>query len=181
MYTLFILLALSTALFTWSFGRDGPFSRLTIVVAAVASLFLVGSVVVPAALGEATTQLTVTETVGKIPIVAIKDNSLTEGEIRGGIFVVGGYMKEEPVYFYYKRVGDGYVQDWVKALGVVIFEDAPPNVGYLEIHTDTYTVDPIHKEKYLHWVFLRSGYSETVTEIHVPPGTIVHEFVLDAE
>lgn len=141
----------------------------------------VGSIVLPCALGDSPPTIT-GQTEVRTGIVAIKDNTITEGSVRGAIFVMSGYISEEPVYFFYKRVGTGYTQDSIKAKGVTIYEDTEPGVGYISTTTTVEKVDPVWKKKHLHWLVFNNVQSrDTVTEIHVPQGTIIQEFVLDAE
>lgn len=182
-----ILIGLAIAIATCIFTVRHDFKReLTFGLSAVAcALILTASIVVPTLLGDpdiryipTTTERTETLT----DIVALKDNTLTEGSVRGAIFIMSGYINEEPVYFFYRRAGTGFVQDFIKAKGVIIYEDAEPDVGYILTTYTVEKVDPGWKKKYLHWLVFNDIQSRgTITEIHVPEGTIIQEFVLDAE
>lgn len=146
------------------------------------TILLLTSVILPPALGFTAPYHEVLTT-KRIDLVSIKDNTLIEGRIGGGIFVVGGYISESPVYFYYKKVGEGYVQDHIKAAGVVIYEDAKDGIGYITITEAKRVIDREWADKYLHWIIYDTQihYRSKTTEIHVPKGTIIKEFVLDAE
>lgn len=149
----------------------------------IVSLLVMASLFTPIFIGIFTYKTIDNVSEQRIDIVAIKDNTLVNGSISGGIFVVGGYIQETPVYFFYKKSGNGYIQDYIDADGVIIYEDTEGS-GYISIIKSEGVVDPQWKAKYLHWlVFTSRDYSKDwqKTEIHVPTGTIIKDFVLDAE
>ena len=118
----------------------------------------------------------------QIEIVSLKDNSLIDGDIHGGIFIISGSINESPAYFYYKKVGDGYTQDYIKADGVIIYEDTI-NTGYINTKYEHKVTSEEWRDKYLHWLIIPNINKTTAvsTEIHVPENSIIKDFALDAE
>ena len=114
--------------------------------------------------------LVVTDT----PLVALKDNS----SITGRLFLFGGTVDGKAVYHYYRTEGYGFVLEHIDADGVVVYEDT---VDTAYLRTQWNRVTPAHKARWLHWFVYADGISAAPDELHVPPGTIKHEFALDAE
>jgi len=115
-------------------------------------------------------------------IVALKDNTVIEGKMSGGIFIISGYIESKPCYYYYKKVGNAFQQSHIMADGVLIFEDAPDGEGYI-VYRESYSkLTDASVSGLRHWVFLYMEKDRhTDIEIHVPEGTVVNEFTLDAE
>lgn len=156
-------------------------NALMVVVVILTVLAMLGAVLLLGMLAE-NPPTVIQENTTRTDIVAIKDNTITESHISGGIFVVSGYISEEPVYFFYKRSGSGFIQDYVKARGITIYEDTEPGIGYILTTKVVTRVEPTWKKKHLHWlVFTDEQSRATTAEIHVPKGTVIQEFVLDAE
>lgn len=114
-------------------------------------------------------------------IVAIQDNSQVTGS--GNAFYVS--INTEGVYTYYYQLDDGgYKQGQVSAEDTIIYEEdncENPSVQRYESYTqnnwsETWTKILLFSSKQDKW---ESG--STRYEIHVPKGTIVQDFTLDAE
>lgn len=116
-------------------------------------------------------------------IVSIKDNSVIGGEIHGGIFIINGFINEKPVYYFYEIQGSGYVQSSIPAENVVVYEDTEDGIGYIKSVDTWQQVNPEWKNDHLHWfIFVGTPIDKyTIHEIHVPRGSIINDFVLDAE
>jgi len=115
-------------------------------------------------------------------IVALKDNSVIEGKMSGGIFIISGYIESKPCYYYYKKVGDAFQQSHIMADGVLIFEDTPDGEGYIVYKESYRKLTDESANSLRHWVVLWTERDRhTDIEIHVPEGTVVNQFVLDAE
>jgi hypothetical protein len=89
-------------------------------------------------------------------IVSINDNL----GIRGTFFLGSGTVDSVSRYYFYKKVGDGYMQGSIPAGHTMIFTDENDN--------------PYVKAKYV------NGYAESY-EIHVPNSTIIREYNLDGK
>jgi hypothetical protein len=89
-------------------------------------------------------------------IVSINDNTGSHGEF----FLGTGAVDSMSRYYFYKKVGSGYMQGSLPAANTMIFMD----------ENDT----PYVKAKYV------NGYPESY-EIHVPDKTIIREYNLDVK
>lgn len=106
------------------------------------------------------------------PIVAAADGSQTEGSL----FLFGGTINEEPVYFFYRQGSDGSIrQGHVNTESSVIYEDT---------ETEGYVVVNRYREHCTTWgcaVDLERDQRRNKYEIHVPPGSVKRQFNFDLE
>jgi hypothetical protein len=118
---------------------------------------------------------TITQT-NKVDIVALSNSALLHGEY----FLFGGYVNQNPVYYYYQKTSDGgFVEKNISANNVVIYQDTASE-GYILIIETKSVADKNFAKKYNKWVPIQSYYSDNFKiEIHVPPNTIIQQFNLD--
>lgn len=120
-------------------------------------------------------------------IVSIADGSSNvSGEISGGIFITSGYINSQPVYTYYMQEADGaIIQGQLNASKAKIYEDTEQE-GYIT------WLECKHVKGNYRWLPFRSSncseyprswktFDKKNFEIHVPPGSVVRHFTLDAE
>lgn len=115
-------------------------------------------------------------------IVAIADNTHLSGEFSGGMFVFSGSIDSQPVYSYYARRGDGFVQEHVPSNLSIIYEDTK-DAGYIKWTTcDANMPFDWWEWKYNGCEGKTVSYESDLVghyEIHVPPGSVVQSFNLD--
>jgi hypothetical protein len=131
-----------------------------------------------------------------IDLIAIADGTLTEGSIRGGLFVTTGYISERPVYLYYKQESNGGIrQQNVSVNRATIYEDSFDGTAYITVrqieYLEEYNTDFIHHDGawWSNWYspFWNFDSNEGKNydigsvwyDIHLPPGSVVRDFVLD--
>lgn len=188
MYTLLIGLIISIPILIFGFHRvnripDTGVKNTAIIIILTGLLVCVPLIPYAIAVALAVNPPTITETQEtKVDIVATRGNTLTHGSITGGIFIISGYIQESPVYFFYKKVGDGYIQAHIQAQDATIYEDTKNGTGHIIIKNKTTILEPNWERQHLHWVLLQRPKKTSVeAEIHLPPNSIIKEFVLDAE
>ena len=103
-----------------------------------------------------------------IPLATLKDNS----SLNGSFFLGIGSVSSEPKYFYIERLENGgFKQSSVDAEGVTLFEDTT------EPRIITYSSRA--KTRWLEWIGL--PVKTFAPEIHIPAGSIMKNYVVDAE
>jgi len=103
-------------------------------------------------------------------IVSLQDNYLVKGEIKGSAFFIQGYMNQEMVYSYYKKVNDQYVFGQVRAKDCIIkITNGKPKIEEYYLFREADKWDSGGWKEFDHYV------------IYVPKGGIVQDYDLDAK
>ncbi len=130
-----------------------------------------------------------------IQLLAIADGTLTEGRIRGGLFVTTGYISERPVYLYYQQDSNGGIrQKNVSVNRATIYEDSLDGTAYITVRHIEYLEEWDRDFFYHDGAWWSNWYSpfwnlngtekdwdvgRVWYDIHLPPGSVVRDFVLD--
>lgn len=102
------------------------------------------------------------------PIEAAADDSLASGRM----FLFGGSLNEEPMYFYYTESADGAItQGHIPVDQAKIYEDQETE-GYIKVYEDKGEITPF---------IIHTSWSDPEYEIHVPKGSVVTQFNFDLE
>lgn len=106
-------------------------------------------------------------------IVAIKDNQ----NIKGNCFLFGGYVEEEPVYYYAEKTENGVKVMHVNTSMCYVVE------GSENPKIETYKAVGYKNKAY--WLFAVPGltdyYSRTIYKIYVPEHTVQGTYEIDLE
>ncbi|KKM80679.1 hypothetical protein LCGC14_1337340 [marine sediment metagenome] len=115
-----------------------------------------------------------TETV-EANLLSIKDNSLVEGRF----YLLAGSISTETYYFYYTQAIDGAIElKKIPTASVRLYEDSTPDTAYILRIEKSIPKKLIDSTK---WYYFPDTTILLRREIHVPAGTVVRNFVLDAE
>ena len=107
-------------------------------------------------------------------IVSVQDNQVTQGHISGGLFVFSGTVDGQAKYFYYEKTKEGgYVLKNINATQAVIYQDEDNN-PYIN-----YFIEARKSNKF--WMIGENDLSYNVVDFHIPKGSIIREFNLDAK
>ena len=95
-------------------------------------------------------------------IISLKDNST----YKGSFFLGSGSIKNEPMFFYYKKVGKGFKLESIPTRkAIIIYSIESPKVEQIKyISNSKWSINP------------RIRYN-----IYIPSGTIKTNFILDSE
>ncbi len=108
-------------------------------------------------------------------LLSIKDNSLVEGRF----YLMAGYISTETYYFYYTQASDGAIElKKIPTESVRLYEDSAPGTAYILKKEKVIPRELVDSAK---WHYFPNVDFTLSREIHVPPGTVVRDFVLDAE
>jgi len=114
-------------------------------------------------------------TVVEARLLSIKDNSVLEGKF----FLLAGAINEEIYYFYYKQDSDGAISlERIATNSAKLYEDAEPGTAYI-LRIERFVPPAVVTQT--KWFFLPDTRFVLQREIHVPQGTVIRQFVLDAE
>lgn len=101
------------------------------------------------------------------PVVAAQDGS----SVHGRFSIFGGYIEEEPYYFFYREHADGGIyQGKIRANDTLIYEDQETQ-NYIEVSKCDTSME--------FWGM--SEGCETTYEIHVPEGSVDRDVNFDLE
>jgi hypothetical protein len=113
-------------------------------------------------------------------LAAISSGTKVEGSYSGGIFVTSGKLVEKEVYRYFYYLDDGsMMKDNVPSGITKIWQEADCKDPRLDQYT-VYTTCKNNAVELLHLILTFNKREVITYEFHVPTGTVVEEFRLEA-